>query len=177
MAEQAGATKTPRRRSRKLKYFYLNGNLHKSLHINRSADSIVTWCYPLAKRVTYTYSDVRKYKEPAFTTQEVCAMIGRHRNRVEEAIISGNVARPQSTYGIDENMRAYQYMWSEKDIMELHAHFLTVHRGRPRKDGRVTPQKMPNARELRAMIRQEQILYVLDEDGDFKPVWKAQNFD
>jgi hypothetical protein len=158
-------------------YFYLNGNLHKKLHINRGADQIITWCYPLEKRVAYTYSDVKKNHKPAFSTQEAAKMLWRSRLTLERAIIRGDIRAPQYTYGIDENKRKFKYMWSEDDIMEAHAYLSTVHQGRPRHDGLVTPQRLPTARELRAMIRQEQVFYVRGEDGEFRPVWRAEDFD
>lgn len=177
MANEAGSGANGRRRSRKLNYFYLNKNLHKSLHINRGADTITTWCYPLHKRVAYTYSDVKKFKEPAFTTQDVCAMLMRTRKVIEEAILDGNITPPQYTYGLNEHKRKFKYMWHEDNILEAHAFLSTIHRGRPRKDGLVTPQKLPTVRELRAMIRQEQIFYVRGDDGEFRPVWRAPDFD
>jgi hypothetical protein len=177
MAEQKGNRAYARPKSRKLNYFYLNGLLHKSLHINRGADKITTWCYPLTKRVTYTYSAVKKQKEPAYTTKEVGQMLGRDRQVLEWAIIDGNIEEPQHTYGLNADKRKYKYMWSEKDILEAHAYLGTVHRGRPRKDGLVTSAPLPTVRELRAMIRQEELLYVKTESGEFVPVWRAPDFD
>ena len=165
-----------RKKSVPLKYFYLNGLLHRKLHINRGADKITTWCYPLEKRVAYTYSDVRARKEPAFTTKEVGLMINRSRGTIEMAIIKGHIEAPQFVYGLSEHKKKYKYMWSEKNVLELHAYLSTVHWGRPRKDGVVTPAPMPTARELRAIMRQEQILYIVNDEGEFVPVWKAPDF-
>jgi hypothetical protein len=156
-----------------LRYFFLNGDLHKKLHINRGADEITAWNYPKARRYTYSYSSVRRYSEPAFNTSEVVKFISRGRERIEYAIITGAVPEPQYTYGLDENKNKFQHMWSEEDIMRLHAYFSSVHRGRPRNDGMITPQHLPTARELRAMIRQEEILYVKQGDK-FVPTWKAE---
>lgn len=159
-----------------LNYFYINGLLHKKLRINRSQDEIITWCYPLGKRVTYTYSQVIRNKEPAFTTQQVCAMIGRGRTAVELALMNGEVEKPQYTYSLsDTEKKKYKHMWSEQDIMSLHDYLSTRHRGRPRNDGLVIPQAMPSKRELRALIRNEEIFYVKDGD-EFKPIWRAQDF-
>lgn len=165
-----------RPQSGKLTYFYLNGNLHKSLHINRGADKITTWCYPEHRRVAYTYSDVKERREPAFTTKEVAGMLMRTKKTIEYAIMDGNIEPPQLTYGIDANQNPYKYMWDEKHILEAHAYFSTVHYGRPRNDGRVTPRPLPTLRELRAMIRQEEPLYVRTDNGEFIPVWRAPDF-
>lgn len=177
MVNHGGNQKTRKRQSGKLTYFYLNGKLHKSLHINRSADRIITWCYPDRRRVVYTYSDTKKNREPCFRTREVCEMIMRGRTIVESAITNGNIRAPQYSHPIGGDPNKFkEYKWHEDNIMELHAYLSTVHRGRPRQDGLVRPQAMPSARELRAMIRQEEVLYVRDEDGEFKPVWAAPDF-
>lgn len=175
MASEEGTTKNVRKKSRPLKYFYLNGNLHKKLHINRATDTITTWCYPLHKRVAYTYSDVLLNKQPAFSTRQVAEMLNCTRLTMERAIIAGNIEPPQMTYGLNENKNAYAYYFSEKDVIAVHAFFSTVHRGRPRKDGLVTPRRMPTVRELRAMMRDEEILYVKQGDT-FLPTWRAEQF-
>lgn len=185
MAGSQGSGANARTKPGKLRYFYLDVMvddkpkplLHKSLHINRGADTITTWCYPLTKRVAYTYSDVKKRREYAYSTKEVGKMLNREREVLERAIIEGNINRPQHTYGLDEHKRKFQYLWHESNIMEAHAYLSTVHYGRPRKDGMATPKRLPTARELRAMIRQEELLYVKTSSGDFVPVWKAQDFD
>lgn len=178
MASKEG--KSPRRKSRTLNYFYLevadHGNLlHKKLHINRAQDTITAWCYPLHKRVAYTYSDTLKRKGKAFSTVEVGKLINRSRVSIENAIIRGDLAPPQKTYGLNERKNGFAYYWSEKDVIAAHAYFSTVHRGRPRRDGLVTPGLMPTIRELRAMMRDEEILYVKQGDT-FLPTWKAEQF-
>lgn len=159
-----------------LKYFYLEGMLHKSLYVNRSADTIHTWCYPLGKRVTYTYSDVRRKRQPAFNMTQVGKMLGKTRKTLEWAILDGKITPPQHVYTIDEKRHKVKYMWSEENILEAHAYFLTVHVGRPRKDGLIKPAPMPTARELRAMIHQEEIFYVMNDKGEFVPTWKAADY-
>jgi hypothetical protein len=164
-----------------LNYFFLdvsdNGPLlHKSLHINRGADTITTWCYPLHKRVAYTYSDVRKNKQPAFSTKEAGRMLNRGRLTLEHAILRGDIEAPQFTYGLNEHKRKVKYMWHEANILEAHAYLSTLHHGRPRNDGLVTPAPLPSVRELRAMIRQEEMLFIRRDDGTFVPVWKAPDF-
>lgn len=156
-----------------LRYFYLNGQLHKKLHINRPADELTAWCYPTKRRVTYPYKDARQRMETAFTTQEVSKMMGRGIRSLENAILRGDIEMPQFTYGLNEHMKKFKYMWHESNIMEAHAFFTQRHRGRPRKDGTVTPMRgLPSARELRAMIRNEEILYVKVGD-EFVPTWRA----
>lgn len=164
--------KAPQRR---LNFFFLNGKLHKKLRIVRPEDKIETWCYPDERRVVYTYSDVRKRYEPAYSTKQVAEMIGRNNKVVERHVRDGAIEPPAIAYSLDKEMRMISFKWCEKDIMALHAYLLTVHRGRPRADGRITPNKMPTARELRALIRQEHVLYVRNDEGNFVPTWRAND--
>lgn len=174
MANENGNGK--RKRYRPLRYLFLNGELHRVLHINRPEDIITLWSYPSAKRVGYTYSDVKRRMEKAFTMSEVAAMIGRHKMTLQRAIDAGDIETPQYTYGLeDPERKIFQYMWHEKDIMALHAVLSTRHNGPPRKDGLITPQKLVTARELRAMIRHNRIFYVKTDDG-FVPTWEAEQF-
>lgn len=183
MADSKGEGKTTRKKSRTLNYFYLDGDLdgklrpllHKKLHINRGQDTITAWCYPLHKRVAYTYSDVLHSKQNAFTTVEAAKMLMRSRLTLERAILNGDIEAPQMTYGLNERKNNFKYMWSERDVLNAHAYLSTVHMGRPRRDGLVSPRRMPTVRELRAMMRDQEILYVKVGD-EFKPTWRAENF-
>lgn len=176
MAGDDGRGTEKRRKPRKpLNYFFLNGLLHKKLHINRGADIITAWCYPEHRRVAYTYSDTLRRMGKAFTLAESAKMLNSGRLRLERAILRGDVSEPQSTYGLNENKKKYKYMLSEENIMELHAYFSTVHVGRPRKDGKITTSNLPTARELRALIRHNQIMYVKQGDK-FVPTWDAEQF-
>jgi hypothetical protein len=160
----------------KLNYFYYRGDLHKKYHINRGKDVVTAWNYPKGKMERYVYSDVRRNGEKAFTTKQVCAMVQRGRTVVEMAIVNGMIPAPQQTYGVDENRNKFAYYWSEKDVMALHEYLQSVHYGRPRKDGLITPKAMPSVAELRAMMRQGVILGVQGENGEFIPTWQAEKF-
>lgn len=160
-----------------LKYLFLNGELHKVLQINRPSDTITLWSYPSKKRVGYTYSDVKKRMEKAFTLTQVGKMLNRNKVTISRAIASGEIDVPQNTYGLDDpEHKLFQYMMCEKDILAMHAVLAGKHAGgRVRKDGLVTPKNLPTARELRAMIRNDTVLYVKTASG-FVPTWQAEQF-
>ena len=176
MDSQEGNRKRPRQRKR-LTYFFVNGELHRSLHVQRAADLIRAWNYPQHKMVGYSYTDVLKNHEKAYSTKDVCYMINRSRQRVEDAILSGKIKKPQKTYNInpDRPGKWESYRWSEEEVYDLHDYFLTVHRGRPRNDGLITPSGLPSKQELRAMMRQEVTLYIQNEEGKFVPTWAANH--
>lgn len=167
---------TKRAKTTPLRYFFYNGELHKKIRINRPTDSIVAWSYPRGHTVKLVYSQVRRNGEKAFSTRQVSELIERSIRTVKGIVEAGMIPAPQMTYGIDENRNSYAYYWSEKDIMNLHEYLLTVHRGRPRKDGEITPGDMPSAAELRAAIRQGTVFYVKTASGEFVPTWQAEKF-
>lgn len=176
MANKDGKGKNKRRKSRSRLnlYFFIDDKLHKKLHINRSDDVITAWSYPDHKRVGYTYSTVLKNHQKAFSTREVCEMLNRKRTTIEMALVSGKIERPQFTYSL-ESGKMHKYFWREQDVISMWEYLSTVHRGRPRRDGLVAPQALPTKSELRAIMRQEEVLYVL-EDGEFVPTWRAKDF-
>lgn len=167
------ARKTRTGVSKRLRYFFLNGNLHKTIHINRSSDIIVAWCYPDKKRTSYSWSDTQKNMERAYSISEVANMLSRHRMTIDKYIRRGLIKSPQRMYKIDGKFNsAGKYMFSEKDILDLYEYCSTVSRGRPRKDGLVTSTGLPTKSELKSALKQQSVLYVKDEDGNFIPVWK-----
>lgn len=174
MVDKNRRTKPKSDKRPKLKYFFLEGDLHKKLNINRGADTLTAWNYPQGKRMVYAYSIALKRYKPAFTTNEVAAMMMRERQVLIRAIKNGDIEVPQNTYALNEGKNFYQYMWSEDDIMDLLKFLSTIHRGRPRKDGEITTQHLPTPVELRAIIRNEEPLYVRNGDA-FVPTWKAKD--
>lgn len=175
MAGKQGSKDGKTTKRSRLKYFFLHGQIHKTLKINNGRDLLIAWNYPEIKKVTYSYSATLKSYEPAFTTKQVMEMLNRRRTTLEVAMKTGMIEYPQRTYGLDENMNFRQYMWREKDIMDAHAYFVTIHRGRPRNDGMIVSQDLPSQRELRALIHDEEIMYVKQGDT-FVPSWRAKEF-
>jgi hypothetical protein len=157
---------------KKLRYFYLNDQLHKVLSINHPQDICVAWNYIEQRRVGYVWSDLRKRYGKAFSVTEVSHMIGRHRVNIEKYILDEKFPAPQRIYSLDENKRLGKYFFSESDVYNLHDYLLTVHIGRPRKDGKITPGRMPSKAELRAMMRHDVQMYTKTSGGEFVPVWK-----
>lgn len=157
-------------------YFFHNGELHKALYINRPKDFMYAWSYPERKRVTFVYSHIKKTHGRAFTTLEVAKMVNRGRDVIENHILGGMIRRPAMAYTLDGRYKPTKYMWQEKDVLDLHDFLVTIHYGRPRNDGEVTPYPTPTKSELRAMMTHDLVYYVENDKGEkvkvFKePVW------
>lgn len=167
MASKAGS-----KASSRIRYFYLNGKLHKVLRRSRAEDLLIAWDYQLGKRVAYSLTDVNKNKQHAYPIREVVKIIGKHEDTIKKHMYAGNIKTPQQVYSLNGNKTPGNYYWSEDDIRALHDFFKTVHRGRPRIDGGITPGDMPSRAEVEAMMKQENILYIKNNEGEFVPVWK-----
>lgn len=172
------SSQAPRRsreaaKRRKVRYFYVNGNLHKVLTVQRGQDLMYAWDFAEKKRKMYVLSDVRKRMQNAFSISEAAKMLGRHRMTIDSYIREGQVRTPQRAYNMF-TQRPGRYWLSEDDVLEVHEFMASQHAGRPRNDGLITNYPMPTRAEVKALVRQEMVLYTKDDKGEFVPVWKEQ---
>lgn len=150
---------------KKFFYFFLNGKIHKVLKSSRAKDEIVAWCYPDKKRVMYSYSQVDKSMEKAYSIIEAGKILGRHRVTIEEYILQGKIKKPQKVYPISNPESTWsRYMLSESDILDIHQFIIDA--------GHI--RDLPSRSELQALLKHNLILYTKTEDGKFVPVWKAE---
>lgn len=162
----AGGKTTSRRR-----YFYLNGDLHEHLGVERKLNLLYARRVRDSERVTYLLSDVRKNSQRAFYPPQAAELLGITKRSLKRFILEGLIKKPDSNG--EEKWQARRYLYSEDDVLAVFDMMSQMHHGPPRKDGRVTPWKgLPSRAELIAKMRGEEILYYKDEDGNFRPVWK-----
>lgn len=166
------AVKKRRGTAPKLRYFYLNTKLYKVLRQSRAEDLMVAWDYETGKRVAFVLTDVKKNMQSAYPLSKVSAIMGKHEDTIKRHLYAGNIRKPQQAYSLNGKKTPGKYYWSEDDVREMHEFFKTVHRGRPRNDGAIHPGNMPSRAEIEAIMKQETILYVKNNDGTFTPVWK-----
>lgn len=155
---------------RELLYFYLNDKLYKILFVSRPANLVYCYCFDDGEKYQFVWSDIRRKAKRAFSTREVAKMVNRNEQIVKEYVFTGQIPAPKKAIWPGETKGRYK--WSDKDIFRLHDYMITLHRGRPRKDGYVRPAPMPTKAELRAMMNSEEMLYVLNDNGEPVPVWK-----
>ena len=149
-----------------IRYFFLNEKIHKVIRSSRSKDEMVAWCYPDKKRVMYSYSDVKKNMENAYTVTQVGFFLNRHRVTIQDYILDGKIPAPSKIYpiGDPENTEWSQYMFNQKDILGLHEFLLEAGHS----------NELPSRAELKALLKTSFILYTKTEEGKFVPVWKAE---
>ena len=153
-------------KSKSLRYFFLNDKIHKVLKSSRSKDEMIAWCYPDKKRVMYSYSQVKKNMETAYTVVEVASMLNKHRVTIQEYILDEKVSTPQKIYpiGQPDSENWSQYMFNQKNILDIHQHILDSGHSK----------EIPSKAELQALLKNNLILYTKTEEGKFVPVWKAE---
>jgi len=153
-------------KSKSLRYFFLNDKIHKVLKSSRSKDEMIAWCYPDKKRVMYSYSQVKKNMETAYTVVEVASMLNKHRVTIQEYILNEKVATPQKIYpiGQPDSENWSQYMFNQKNILDIHQHILDSGHSK----------EIPSKAEIQALLKNNLVLYTKTEDGKFVPVWKAE---
>jgi len=159
------ARKNRQRVRKKLVYFFLNGKVHKVLKLSRGKDEVIAWCYVDKKRVMYSYAQVDKHMEKAYTVIEAGKILGRHRVTIEEYILQGKIKQPQKVYPISNPESTWsKYMLSESDILDIHQFIIDA--------GHI--RDLPSRAELQAILKHNLILYTKTDDGKFVPVWKAE---
>ena len=150
---------------KKFVYFFLNDKVHKVIRLSRAKDEIVAWSYLDKKRVMYSYAQVDKHMEQAYTIIQAGKILGRHMVTIEEYILQGKIKQPQKVYSISNpNSTWSKYMLSESDILDIHQFILD--------DGHI--RDLPSRAELKALLKNSLILYTKTTDGKFVPVWKAE---
>jgi len=149
---------------KKFVYFFLNSKLHKVIKLSRARDELIAWCYPDKKRVLYSYSQVKKYKENAYSIKQVGELLNKHKVTIEDYILNGKIKTPQRVYPIaNPDSDWSKFMLSESDILDLHQYILDVG----------YTKDIPSKAELIGLLKQNIILYTRTDSG-FVPVWRAE---
>jgi len=157
--------KTRKGKRKKFIYFFLNNNIHKVLSSSWAKDELIAWSYPDKKRVLYSYSQVVKSMENAYSTKQVSQVLNKHKVTIEDYILDGKIRYPQKVYPIgNPESTWYKFMYSESDIMDIHQFILEAGYSKD----------MPSRNELKALLKHNTILYTKTTDGKFVPVWKAE---
>jgi hypothetical protein len=159
------ARKTRRGSSKEVRYFFLNGKIHKVLSSSRAKDLLIAWRYEDSKRVMYPYIEAKKSMENAYSIKQVGEMLNKHRVTIQDYILEGKILTPQKIYPIGKTSEEgwYKYLFSEKEILDLHAYILESGHSK----------NVPSKAELLALLKHNFILYTRTDSG-FVPVWKAE---
>ena len=157
--------------------FFLNNDLVRLEHFNRANNICIFYNFNKDKEQSMLYSDFKKYRKRAYTVINTLKIFKRSRMQMERWIASGLIEPP--TGAVSGGKRIFRKMsyFSEDDLFTIRSVIATIHSGRPRKDGRVTPRKdVPTERDLRSLIGDDIMLYTRSKDGEYIPVWAEETW-
>jgi hypothetical protein len=157
--------------------FFLENNLVRLLHYNRANDICSLYNFNLDKEQTMLYSDFKKHRRRAYSIVNTLRIFKRSRMQMERWIKLGLISPPIGTTPGGERRFQKMSYYSEDDLFTIRSVLATIHKGRPRKDGRITPRRdVPTEKELRSLIGDAIMLYTKTEDGRFIPVWQEETW-
>lgn len=154
------------------KIYFLNGELYKIIKADRSSNICHLYNFQTEEVKKFLYSDFKKFRKPAYRIGKASKLLNRHPDRIRRAIWGGQVTKPL----LVKRGESGTYWFSEENIHELRDFFANVHRGRPRKDGIIVSHNVPTKDELDALLGNKEMLYIKNKNGDFIPVWRAEEF-
>lgn len=166
-----------RQRLGSLKYFYYEGQLYQRIQINRPANIVYAKSVATGEMFTLSYTDYRRKRSKAFSTQEAAYILNRKPGRLYTYINLKRIEPPQRTSPDMGFNKIGAYYWSEDDILNLHEYLITVGSARITAHGLVVPPKnLPNRAEVKALMGSGTVLYVKTASGEFVPTWKEPNY-
>lgn len=161
------------------KYFYIDQNLYKVIKTNAPANLMEAWSFKDNSKVTLLYTDYRKLAKKAVRTSEAASILGVSTRTLKRLCQRGDIPEPQCSIRIDWEGAALEgkyYWWSLQDIINAYEFLLTVHVGRPRKDGAIQPnQNLPTRAEIIAKMSDQVILYTKEGDK-YVPAYSPPQF-
>jgi len=157
--------------------FFIDGDLVRLVHSNRPNNICTIYNYIKDKEQSMLLSDFKKHRKRAYTVINTTKILGRSRIQLERMIAAGIIPEPTgATPGGKRKWQVVSY-YSEDDLFKIREAMASIHMGRPRKDGKITPRKdVLSERDLRSLMGDAIMLYTRNKDGDFIPVWQEETW-
>jgi hypothetical protein len=153
------------------KVWFLNGDLVRPHHINRSAGTVTVYNIIQDRLETCLISDFKRNRERAYTVGETAELVNRHKKYMPSLMKRGVIPFPVGSQ--KGGARAWQIRsyYSESQVKEIRDILASIHQGQPRKDGLITNNLTPTNQELTRRMGDGILTYTKTEDGRFIPVW------
>ena len=156
-------------------HFFIDRRLYRVLKRNIPANLVEAWSYEDHEKVTLLYTDYRKKSKRAMTTKQAAEILNVSKMTLKRMMSAGHIRLPVQSYPIgDQNPDMHRpRWWGLWNILEAHEYMLTVHQGRPRKDGEVTAnQKLPTRAEVIARVDGEIVTFSKDDASTYVPMYR-----
>lgn len=157
------------------KLFFVNGELVRLININRGFNIVNLFNIIHQKEQTMLLSDFKKHRKRAYTVIDTARLLNRGPAQIYRYIDEGLVPPPVGVMAGGVRMFTKKSYYSEDHIFEIREVMSKIHRGRPRKDGKISNSVLTE-QELRAKMGDALMLYTRTKDGEFVPVWSEQTY-
>ena len=154
-------------------WFFIDNHLCKLITKNRGMNIAYLFDLIDQKEKTMLLSDFKKNKKRAYTVIDSSRILKIGKKQIERYVKAGLIPPPIGAVPGGARTFSKKSYYSEDHIFEIRDFLSTVHRGRPRKDGKITNSTLTE-QELRANMGDALMLYTRTKDGEFIPVWSEQ---
>ena len=153
------------------KVWFLNGDLVRSHHINRSNGIMSVYNIMHDRIESCLISDFKKNRQRAYTVGQTAELVNRHKKYMPDLMKRGVIPHPTGSQKGGATAWQVRSYYSELQVNEIRDILASYHHGRPRNDGLITNDVTPTKQELTRRMGDGILTYVRTEDGRFVPVW------
>jgi hypothetical protein len=153
------------------KVWFLNGDLVRSYHINRSNGIMSVYNITRDRIESCLIADFKKNRLRAYTVGETAILVNRHKKYMPQLMKRGVIPRPMGSQKGGETGWQVRSYYSELQVVEIRDILASYHFGRPRKDKLITNDITPTKQELTRRMGDGILTYTKTEDGRFVPIW------
>lgn len=153
------------------KVWFLNGDLVRSHHINRSNGIMSVYNITKDQIESCLIGDFKKNRLRAYTVGETADLVNRHKKYMPQLMKRGVIPSPMGSQKGGATGWQVRSYYSETQVREIRDILATYHMGRPRKDGLITNDITPSTQELTRRMGDGILTYTRTEDGRFIPIW------
>ena len=153
------------------KVWFLNGDLVRSHHINRSNGIMSVYNITKDQIESCLIGDFKKNRLRAYTVGETAILVNRHKKYMPQLMKREVIPRPtgsQKGGATGWQVRSY---YSELQVQEIRDILASYHIGQPRKDKLITNDITPTKQELTRRMGDGILTYTKTQDGRFVPIW------
>jgi hypothetical protein len=155
--------------------FFVDEKLVRFVNSNRGANIVYLYDIVNEKEITMLLSDFKKHRKRAYLVSHTAKLLGRTHMQLNKYVRQGLINPPVGAVAGGKNVFRKKAYYSEDYIFTIREIMSTIHRGRPRKDGRISNSVLTE-QELRAKMGDALMLYTRTKDGEFIPVWSEQTY-
>lgn len=153
------------------KMFFLNGDLVRSYHLNRSNGIMSVYNITKDQIESCLISDFKKNRERAYSVKKTAQLVNRNVKYLPSLINAEEIPPPLGAQKGGERKWQVRSYYSESQVREIRDILATKNIGRPRKDGLINNNTTPTTQELTRRMGDGILTYTRTEDGRFIPLW------